>query len=179
MDTKHQNAKQAAFACITLRSKVYQDYFDVDSSVRTQTYHMALMMHRWDGRLGFYGGFLENGETHTQCVIREIEQEANLFLTEEKLQPLCSSMIYLPPKGDALAVETYHYDLGEFPIRDVKLLIKKIADAPHCVVEGTPVLVHLAKFGDGWGFPITTNANNLAPTVYDSLKLLTKKLGLP
>lgn len=175
MNTK---TKRAAFACITLRSKVYQDYLDVNSSVRAETYTLALMMHRWDGRLGFYGGFLEGDETPTQCVIREIEQEANLFLTEEKLQPLCSSMIYLPPKGDPLDVETYHYDLGELPIRDVKLLIKKMADAPHCIIEGTPVLVHLAKFADGWGFPITTNANNLAPTVEESLNLLTKKLGL-
>jgi len=172
------NSKRAAFACITVRSQVYKDYLEVDEIVRAKTYPLALMMHRWDGRLGFYGGFLEDGETPTQCVIREIEQEANLFLTEEKLQPLYSSMIYVPPKGDPLDVETFHYDLGEMPVRDVKLLIKKMADAPHCVVEGTPVLVHLAKFVDGWGFPITTNANNLAPNVYESLNLLVKKLGL-
>ena len=173
-----KTAKRAAFACITARSQVYKNYPEVSTDIRDKTYPMLLMMHRWDGRLGFYGGFIEENESARQCAIREIEQEANLFLVEEKLEPLCSHMVYTPPLGDALAVETFHYDLGNLSLNEMKILMKKMADAPHSIVEGTPIWVHLSQFADGWGFPVTSSSSNLAPSVNESLKFLTKKLNV-
>ena len=50
---------------------------------------LGLVM-RWDGSFGFVGGKVDEGETLTQGVIREVMEEVGTQIKEEQLTLLCS-----------------------------------------------------------------------------------------
>lgn len=50
----------------------------------------VIMCDRWDGRMGFPGGGVEQGESLKQALKREIKEEIGITVKEEKLIPVAS-----------------------------------------------------------------------------------------
>ena len=45
---------------------------------------------RLPGKIGLFGGHLEDDETHLQCVVREVHEEISYFLPPERFEYLAS-----------------------------------------------------------------------------------------
>lgn len=50
----------------------------------------VLVLNRWDGRSGFLGGNVDQGETIVEGAVRETLEEGNYTLKEDELKPICS-----------------------------------------------------------------------------------------
>lgn len=46
----------------------------------------VLMVNRWDGKLGFPGGFIDEGETPEEAIIREVFEELNITINSDLLK---------------------------------------------------------------------------------------------
>lgn len=58
------------------------------------------VMMRWDGSLGFVGGSVDQGESLTDAVLREVKEETNYDITADVLVPVCSHLMSQGEKGE-------------------------------------------------------------------------------
>lgn len=171
--TTIKGKKNGAFLAISFKSKLYKDYNDpqVDPN---QIVDLVLMVNRWDGLQGFIGGFVDEGESLEECVRREVEEEANLDLTDLTLEPLCSHEL------DRVVVHLFHLEVGMADPEFLRDLLSYTAQAKHAVTEGNLVYTHLKTYDEkGRGLKNTLNSNMLASAVKEELLVLTNRLQIP
>lgn len=172
--------RNGVFVAITCKSKIYKDYNDpkMTPEYKNTSFPLCLMMHRWDGRIGFPGGFVDTnleGKTTEEALEilraeaqRELEEETNLNDAQAKLEFVRSDKV-----KDGLTVHLFHFHLGYEPtVDDLRDSIANAVDAKDFISEGMPVWAHLyAK-----GLQNLLNANILASCVKEELQAIVERI---
>lgn len=166
--TPVQTKRNGAFIAVTASSQLYKNYEDpsMTEEYRSRWFPVVLMVNRWDGKLGFPGGFVDVGETIIEATIRELAEETKLVFSERELIPLCAH------ETPSIAVHLHWLDLGKLEVGELKAIIANAMTAEHSVVEGCPVWTHLADYGRNKGLNTTLNNNTLSTAVKEELEIL-------
>jgi U8 snoRNA-decapping enzyme len=80
--------KNAVFLCIYTDEISPWKYFKDD--MQHTSCPAVIMIDRWDGRMGFPGGTLEEGEPLEDALIREINEEIGIKVKPEKVKEIVS-----------------------------------------------------------------------------------------
>ena len=100
--------KEAVFLIIT--ANIY-------SNVEDNPKYMMMQM-RTDGGLGFPGGMVDEGETLTEAVIREVYEElGDDNLIHPNSEPFCSHLI--KRNGEKMATHLYHINVSSDKMKDI------------------------------------------------------------
>jgi len=156
--------RDAVFAAIVWTNFLpYEDYEDV--KLRDQQHNLVLLVNRWDGRIGFPGGKVEEGESHLQALERELLEEVgfdvalNQGLEPEALHWLCSHEL------EKVVVHLYVLHSGMSP----RTALHSVSRADHALSETCGAFVlHLADYS----LPTLKNSNMLASAVREELEAL-------
>lgn len=81
-----ENKKQAVFVALTSESQVWKNYEGVSEEIKKTVVPLVLMLQRWDGKQGFIGGEVEEGESLKEAVGRECFEEIGLMLNDSELE---------------------------------------------------------------------------------------------
>ncbi len=80
--------KDAVFLAIYVESIAPWKYFK--DQVLDVKCPAVIMIDRWDGRMGFPGGTLNEGEPIIEALIREIKEEIGITVKPDKVRPIAS-----------------------------------------------------------------------------------------
>lgn len=160
-----EGMKEAAFLAITAWCAIYRDYDDPSMSPqnRTALYPMVLMNVRWDGRIGFVGGFVEKGHTLRHTVVKEALEEVAVAIAPDFETPHVVSH-----QTDRIRVHAFEAYYGVVPLSTLLYILAGASHSDHAVAEGCAVWVHLADYGRGKGFD-TLLKSPLATAVAEEL----------
>lgn len=163
--------KVASFVALTATSQLYKDYEDptMTAEYRATYFPVVLMIHRWDGRFGFPGGFAEDGESPSDVIFRELVEEVG-FHNPKTMEGVCAH------ETEKMVVHFHHFHLGELPVSSLQEILAKAALAEHAVIEGCPTWAHLADYGQGRGLDMILNSNMLSTAVREELIVLLKRI---
>lgn len=78
--------RNASFVGFYLKSKCYEGYKNVPEQVRDLDIPQILLLQRWDGKLGYVGGMVDEGEDILTAAIREVKEEINLDISDFNLE---------------------------------------------------------------------------------------------
>ena len=84
---------ESAFIAIFCEDSFYRNYDYLTEDKRNFIIPLVLMLNRWDGKIGFIGGKIDEGESHLQCIIIELKEEIGYDLlneSQEKVKFVCS-----------------------------------------------------------------------------------------
>lgn len=161
---------ESSFIAIYCESNFYKNYEEISEEKRKSTIPLVLMLSRWDGKIGFIGGHIDEGETPLSCVIRELQEEIGYSLPEEFIHNVnfvcCHSL-----KNH----KTYLYTLkvNEVTFRNI---LKGQHEAVHYLAEGTAFASHFINYPHNPSFTYFMR-NHFAPTVKEEIYELVKYLG--
>ena len=165
--TKVPGKKNGAFVTLTAMAQLYLDYEDpgMTKEYKETYYPVVLMVNRWDGRVGFPGGFVDGDESLLEAAKRELIEEAGLSGNRDfQLRELCSH------EAERIIVHAYHCDLGKVTKESLVDILRRALNAEHVVAEGTLAWMHLADYGRGKGRTNLLNNNMLALAVKEELE---------
>lgn len=170
---------QGAFTIITAVSTIFQDYDHVPKETRVKDHTVAIMMNRWDGRIGFPGGNVDElDQSLAHAAVRELKEELNYNASPEDLVPLRSDVI-----NNKITVHAFHLHLGKVPFQDIKNILRNGINAEHAIAEGTPFAAHLENYKNSNG--VTTsglmyliNSSSLVSAVREELIEVCNKLKI-
>ena len=104
--------KQAAFITLVTLQKIAQNSYNTMEQ-RMHNVPLCTMYNRWDGKIGFIGGLVDDGEDTLSAAIREFEEESGvrikhlkhkaIKLYEETLNTTKSTLYYI-----ILEVKEFH-----------------------------------------------------------------------
>lgn len=137
--------RQAVFVAFVTWSMIYESYDDpsMTSEYRASSFPMVLMMFRWDGSIGFVGGFLEEGRSIHEQAVEEVREEIGISVLREEL------IDFISHETDDMVVHLFRYEL---PAMLMKNMLSLAAKAQHSISEGTAVWAHLADYSRGAGW---------------------------
>lgn len=162
--------REASFCAVTAWAPVYEGYRGVPEAERGRPHAVALLVDRWDGRVGFPGGAVDPGESPLDAALRELFEEAGLRLARPPA-PLVAHDC-----GGVLA-RLYHADLGAVRGDDLRRIAAGAAAARDAVAEGFAVWRHFAAYRHGAGLAAVLASGNLAPAVADEIEALAAALA--
>lgn len=171
--------RQGAFAVITAMAPIYETYDQVPVETQVKDHCVAIMMNRWDGRIGFPGGNVDEGdESLAHAAVRELREELNYLARPEDLVPLRSDVI-----NEFITVHAFHLDLGKVPFKVIKRILSEGMKSEHVVAEGTPFAAHLENYRNGKGeinngLIHLVNSTSLVSAVKEELVAVCIKLGI-
>lgn len=170
MDT---TTRHGVFVAITAMSRIYADYNDptMTAEARGGLYPMVLMTFRWDGRIGFVGGFVDKGRSLREQIHVEMAEEANFLVDPDVLVPLIAH------RTPRITVHLFHHHLGELSRDELATILAKATAAEHAISEGVMVWAHLAEYGPTRGWPNLRGSNMLATAVAEELDVVRSKLA--
>lgn len=162
---------RAVFLALTSGGCIWRGYEGVDSSAESLHVPVVLMMLRWDGCFGFFGGHVEDGESLEVAVAREFEEESGSRLTDIEISSLeCISEMQ---HGD---LSVYLMHLG-VELDRLKCVMAGVSRGQHYFQEvmgvvAVPLLDYSHKDS-------LTNFKKgaFAPTVLDQLEVLISHLN--
>lgn len=158
--------RKAVFLALTAWARIYGHFDDasVTSREREYLFPLVLMMHRFDGGIGFVGGFVEGKEDFRERVVAEVMEEVNIRIDPAMIQPLVAH------EDEKTMVRLYHLPLGEVTVERLRDIIRASADAEDTIAEGNPFWAHLGDYGRGGkGWHRLRGANTLALAVGEEL----------
>jgi len=74
-----RNQRNAVFVGFFVRSKLYRGSPHVPSFDHDRELTQILLLMRWDSRLGFPGGMVDEGESLAEAALREVQEEIHFF----------------------------------------------------------------------------------------------------
>jgi len=168
---KAQNAFVIFYA---VDGKPYLNYEGVSSELRERAIPTCIMLMRDDGKMGFVGGRVEEGETLEEAAIREVSEEINASGSFD-LEPIVAHDI---------GTMTTHAFAAEVSYDALLEMQKKAIDAQHFGSEIVGVfLPHIIDFEEiygNWGGIQNIVQGAMAPSVREEFfHFLVKKNILP
>lgn len=174
-----QTKRHGAFAVITARATIYEHYNHVDQVTRAKDHTVALMMNRWDGRIGFPGGNVDASDKDlASAAKRELFEELNYECSVDQLVPLRSDVI-----NEYITVHAFHLDLGKVEFSRLTDILKAGISAQHVIAEGSPFWAHLENYKNGKGVVNNglihlVHSTSLVSAVKEELVEVCNKLGI-
>ncbi|MEA3373503.1 MAG: NUDIX hydrolase [Campylobacterota bacterium] len=115
----------------------------------------VIMIDRWDGRMGFPGGTLNEGESIIEALVREIKEEVGITVKPDKVRPIASHEGKIATHFYGLRVteieflHIYYHILNNFA-RSILLHAYEEGDESHFMSEITgikivPLVEHAGK----------------------------------
>lgn len=141
--------KNTAFLAMFVRQMSPWRYFKDQAHIKCPA---VIMIDRWDGRTGFPGGTLEEGEDLKEGLRREIKEEIGLKIKPQKLIPVVShewkitSHLFALELIEIEFLHIYYHILNNFS-RSILLHAHEEVDDSHFLSEITgikivPILTH-------------------------------------
>lgn len=79
--------KEKAFIGIYIKNfKPWKGLLSLTEEVRNTEVSGVFVISRWDGKIGFPGGYIEEGETAIEGALRELEEETSIIVEPEELE---------------------------------------------------------------------------------------------
>lgn len=141
--TDHQK-KNAVFLAIYVDAISPWKYFKDD--IRHLTCPALIMIDRWDGRMGFPGGTVNEGESLLDALVREIKEEIGITVRPEKVHPIVShesrlvTHLYGLKVLEAEFLHIYYHILNNFS-RSILLHAYEEGDESHFMSEITGIKI--------------------------------------
>jgi len=135
--------KSATFLVIFVRQMSPWRYFKDQAHIKCPA---VIMIDRWDGRTGFPGGTLEEGETLQEALVREIKEEIGLNIKPQKLIPVVSrewkitSHLFALELIEMEFLYIYYHILNNFS-RSILLHAHEEMDSSHFLSEITGIKI--------------------------------------
>lgn len=136
--------KNAVFLAIYLESISPWKYFKDD--MQHIKCPALIMIDRWDGRMGFPGGTVNEGETLLQALVREIKEEIGITIKPEQVHPIAShenrivTHLYGLKVLEAEFLHIYYHILNNFS-RSILLHAYEEGDESHFMSEITGIKI--------------------------------------
>lgn len=164
-DYSAADKREGAFVAVTAWSPVYADYDSatLTRSQRTSLHPLVMMVHRWDGQIGFVGGLVEGGRLPAEQAVVEAREEVGLTIDARQLVPLVAH------EAARIVVRLYHLHLGVLPVATLRACLRDAADAEHSIAEGNAFWAHLGEYPEGRGWPALRRSSSLANSVGEEL----------
>lgn len=145
--------KQAVFLAIYVDAISPWRYFKDD--MQHIQCPAIIMIDRWDGRMGFPGGTVNEGENLLDALVREIKEEVGINIRPEKVHPIAShenklvTHLYGLKVLEAEFLHIYYHILNNFS-RSILLHAYEEEDGSHFMSEITgikivPIISHEGK----------------------------------
>ena len=147
--------------------KPYLTYPEVDDETKNKTVPFALAQMRWNGQLGFTGGGVEKGEDIKDALIRELEEEINLF----NIEPSLLEFNHQIEKDDTLTIS---YKL-KVTYEHLLLIQRESLNAEHFMAENVGTLLLPLQNTSSNDLENVLN-NNFCYTSKEELEVLIKNL---
>lgn len=164
---------QSVFVAVTVTCALWKGDTNIPANVRDEAWPFVFLFLRWDGRIGFLGGFLEKDEHLRHRAMREAREEGNFVLSELGLIPICTHA------NDHNVMHLYQYDLGDVDLDTLRKYVRLTQKGKHTITEGTVFLAPLGTYPKGKGLPIILRSNQLATAVREELIALCKAMKIP
>lgn len=163
---------EGIFVAVTAWSPLYADYDDpkMTAEYRAALFPVVLMNVRWDGRIGFPGGFREAGAGLLDTAVREAREEVNMTVDAASLAHVVTH------QTAAIRVHLFQCNLGVRTREQLAGILTSTTWAPHCIAEGSAAWVHLADYGRGKGFPALRANGMLATAVGEELDVVRARM---
>lgn len=164
------NDKNGVFIAFHLKSKVYEGYSKVPKHIQETEIPQVLLLQRWDAKLGFVGGFVDDGEDIETAAKREAMEEINFdfdLLHQFKLNPVCTHQI----KED-MNVHLFSVEIDA----DCKhMILKNAMNASDFEAEVCGIVFQQIFEMKGRGFKEFLDNGYFAPAVIEELACLVKQ----
>lgn len=164
--------KEAVFLALFNRGhQLYENYRSDNKKIdRFCFIPTVLMINRWDGKIGFPGGHIDTGESHLEALTRELKEEINFDLCDER--PFFVSSIEAPNTF----LHFYALEISSFS--QLKEIVRGSLEAEHFGAEVTGVfLQHLKTYEGGKGLATLLDSGNLVFSVKEEIRLLLKSIS--
>jgi len=105
-----------------------------------------IMIDRWDGRMGFPGGTVNEGESLLEALVREIKEEVGITIKPDKVHPITShenkivTHLYGLKVLEAEFLHIYYHILNNFS-RSILLHAYEEGDESHFMSEITGIKI--------------------------------------
>ncbi|MCK9373312.1 MAG: NUDIX hydrolase [Sulfuricurvum sp.] len=142
--TKKPGKKNAVFLAIYVDAISPWKYFKED--LRHLQCPALIMIDRWDGRMGFPGGTVDEGESLLEALVREIKEEIGITIRPEKVHPIVShenrliTHLYGLKVLEAEFLHIYYHILNNFS-RSILLHAYEEGDQSHFMSEITGIKI--------------------------------------
>lgn len=164
------NKEQAVFIMLYAETDIWRNYQEISESARKTIVPVVLMLQRWDGKIGFIGGNVEEGEDLLNAALREFKEEAGFVIKDEYLeniQLLCSH------ETKNLVTHLMGWKVPEAVLREVLINNHK---ADHFMSEGTLFTTQMINYSHTNTFD-NFMKNNFSPTVKEEIAVIIDKLN--
>ena len=127
--------KQAAFITLVTFQKIAQNSYNTMEQ-RMLNVPLCTMYNRWDGKIGFIGGLVDDGEDTLSAAIREFEEESGISINHLKDKAINVYEETLNTTHSTL----YYVVLNPKEFHDI---ISQMTLSQSFNSEGSPMVVHL------------------------------------
>lgn len=155
--------KQASFITLITFQKIAQNPFNTMEQ-RMYDVPLCTMYNRWDGKIGFIGGLVDQGEDLLTAAIREFEEESGV-----RIKHLKHRAIKLYEETLNTTKSTLYYIMLE--VKEFHDIVSKMTLSQSFNSEGSPMIVHLVdhkRKDNTLGFTQFLN-HNFAPMAKNGL----------
>lgn len=164
------NEKNGVFIAFHLKSKLYENSESVGKDIQGKEIPQILLLQRWDGKLGFVGGFVDEGEDLETAAKREAMEEINFdfdLLNHLSLKPVCSHEI-----KENMNVHLYSVEIDK---DDKNMILKNAMMASDFDSEVCGLVFQQIFEMEGKGFKEFLENGYFAPAVIEELEYLVKE----
>jgi U8 snoRNA-decapping enzyme len=149
----YREKKNAVFLAIYVREISPWKYFNDD--IKSMRCPAIIMIDRWDGRMGFPGGTVDEGEELLEALVREVKEEIGINVKPDKVHAIAShewkiaTHLYGLEVQEAEFLHIYYHILNNFS-RSILLHAYEEGDKSHFMSEITgikiiPLVQHAGK----------------------------------
>jgi U8 snoRNA-decapping enzyme len=149
----YRGKKNAVFLAIYVREISPWKYFNDD--IKSMRCPALIMIDRWDGRMGFPGGTVDEGEELIDALVREVKEEIGITVKPDKVHAIAAhewkiaTHLYGLEVQEAEFLHIYYHILNNFS-RSILLHAYEEGDKSHFMSEITgikiiPLVQHAGK----------------------------------